>query len=217
MRRLRVEGLCSAQAGRFDEALQTSERALEMAQGAVIDRYEVVLLEDIARMHLERGDPIEAARRYRALAERARPMQNGGFTLAKALTGLIAALTAAHELDAAADLLQQSLPAIARSGNVAAYVDVFASLVARRGDLALAACLLTASDRFRERVETQRVPIVQRCRDEVATQVAEQATPELAAEWRRVGEAMSEADVVRGIAASLATAARNPGRNSKSM
>jgi tetratricopeptide (TPR) repeat protein len=214
MRRLRVEGLCSAQAGRFDEALQTSERALEMAQGAAIDRYEVVLLEDIARMHLERGDPVEAARRYRALAERARPMQNGGFILAKALTGLVAALTAADDLDAAADLLHQSLPAIARSGNVLADVDVFASLIARRGDLALAACLLTASDRFRDRVETRRVPIVQRCRDEVATQIAEQATPELAAEWRRVGESMSEADVVRSIAASLA-AARTAGRGGK--
>ena len=55
MRRLRVEGLWHAEAGQPEEALQTSTLALEMAQLASIDRYELVLLDDIARMHLEVG------------------------------------------------------------------------------------------------------------------------------------------------------------------
>ena len=161
-------------------------------------------------MHLERvtdrGAPLATAhwRRGATDAERRLP-------LAKALSGLIAALTAADELDAAADLLQQSLPAIARS----TWSPTSTSRPARAPRRRLAACLLTASC-FRTRRD-QRVPIVQRCRDEVAAKVAEHATPELGAEWRRVGQEMSEADVVRSIAASLAAAARSPVRNGKTV
>jgi predicted ATPase/DNA-binding winged helix-turn-helix (wHTH) protein len=68
MRRLRVEACCTP-VGQHEEALQTSTLALEMAQMASIDRYELVLLDDIARMHLESGTADEAAVRYRALAD----------------------------------------------------------------------------------------------------------------------------------------------------
>ena len=113
MRRLRVEGLLHAESGQHEEALQTSTLALEMAQMASIDRYELVLLDDIARMHLESGTADEAAVRYRALADRARRTPNSGLTLSNALVGLVAALTAKNDLDEAETRGARSVAAVA--------------------------------------------------------------------------------------------------------
>jgi predicted ATPase/DNA-binding winged helix-turn-helix (wHTH) protein len=197
MRRLRVEGLLLAQSGDFEAALATATRALEMVERASIDRYVLVLLEDIARMHLERGAANEAAERYRALAERARSIQNAGFTRSKALAGLVAAQMEAGELQAACRTLAESLPTISRAGGVVAHADIFALLVMRLGDAPLAHRLLAASDRFRAQSGLRRDVVAQRCRDATALEAVGTLDPALEEAWRREGETMSEHDIVR--------------------
>ncbi|HVO06286.1 MAG TPA: winged helix-turn-helix domain-containing protein [Burkholderiaceae bacterium] len=192
MRRLRVEGLWHAESGQHDEALQTSTLALEMAQMASIDRYELVLLDDIARMHLEAGNADEAAARYRALAERARHTPNSGLTLSNAMVGLVAALTAKNDLDEAERVVREALPLLRRTGILLARADILACLMVRRGRLELAAQFLGASDKFRSACGMPRGAMEQRCRDEALQQLSNAAGAKRRAAWLAVGAAASE-------------------------
>jgi len=192
MRRLRVEGLWHAESGQHEEALQTSTLALEMAQMGSIDRYELVLLDDIARMHLEAGNADEAAQRYAALAERARRTPNSGLTLSNALVGLVAALTAKNDLDAAERVTREALPLLRRTGILLARADILACLMVRRGRLELAAQFLGASDRFRAVSGMPRGAMEQRCRDEALQHLSSAAGAKRRAAWLAVGAAASE-------------------------
>jgi predicted ATPase/DNA-binding winged helix-turn-helix (wHTH) protein len=199
MRRLRVEGLLHAEAGRADEALQVSTTALEMAQLAGIGRYELVLLGDIARLHLEAGHAAEAVERYRALAERARQAPNGGLTLSNALAGLVAALTAQDRLDEAETVARESIPVLRRSGILLARADVLACLMARRARHESAALLLGASDRFRTGCGMARGPVEQRCRDEALQVLSRDVSPRRRAAWLAVGAGADEDALERAL------------------
>jgi predicted ATPase/DNA-binding winged helix-turn-helix (wHTH) protein len=200
MRRLRVEGLWLDKAGRIDDALQTSSLALEMAQQGTIDRYQLVLLDDIARMHLEAGHAQEATERYRTLAARARREPNAGLTLSNALAGLIAALTANDELEAAATLALEALPALRRSGILVARADILAWLMARLTRLELSARLLGASERFRAECETRRDAIEERCRASALALLREAVDDAHLATSMAAGAGDSEDALARAIA-----------------
>ena len=202
MRRLRVESLCLAKAGDIDAALRTSKAALQMAQGAEIDRYELVLLDDMARLHLEAGHAHEAAERYRALADRAHSAPNAGLTLSNALAGLVAALTADNQLDAANAVAKEALRALGRSAILIARADIIACLMARRQCLELAARLLGASDRFRSACETPRNPIEARCRDEAFALIVAGAGKEACLNWMAVGSNSTEDQLAAAIESS---------------
>lgn len=195
MRRLRVEGLWLAKAGRSDEALRCSSLAYEKAQEAGIDRYQLVLLDDIARIHLEAGNAHEAAARYRALAERSRHA-NAGLTLSNALAGLIAALTAEDQLDEAELVAGEAVPVLARCGILVARADVLAWLMARRGRFELATRLLGASDHFRAGCETARDPVEERCRKEAQALLSAAVQEPVRLGWMRAGAAASEDDLM---------------------
>ena len=202
-RRLRVEGLWLAKAGRFVEALRTSSLALEMAQQENIDRYELVLLDDMARMHLEAGNAHEAAERYRNLAARARRTQSAGLTLSNALAGLIAALTAEGDLDEAESMALEALPVLGRSAILIARADILACFLARRGRFQLAARLLGASDRFRADCEIPRDAVERRCREEAMALLYEAFEDTVCAAWIEDGTRQREDDLARAIAAQL--------------
>jgi predicted ATPase/DNA-binding winged helix-turn-helix (wHTH) protein len=210
MRRLRVEGLWHAEAGRADEALQTATLALEMAQMAGIERYELVLLVDIARLHLEAGRAGEAADRYRALAARAGGAPNGGLTLSNALAGLVAALTAQDRLDEAEQAAREALPVLRRSGILLGRADVLACLMARRGRHEFAAQLLGASDKFRADSGMLRGPVEQRCRDEALQQLCRAVGARRRAAWLAVGAAADEDTLARALLAALDVDAPQP-------
>ncbi|HET7526331.1 MAG TPA: hypothetical protein VFK10_10355, partial [Burkholderiaceae bacterium] len=189
---LRVEALWHSESGQHDEALQTSTLALQMAQMASIDRYELVLLDDIARAHLEAGNADEAAARYGALAERARRTPNSGLTLSNALVGLVAALTAKNDLDEAERVVREALPLLRRSGILLARADILACLMIRRGRIELAAQFLGASDKFRSASGMPRGAMEQRCRDEALQHLSSAAGAKRRAAWLAVGAAASE-------------------------
>jgi hypothetical protein len=198
---LRVEGLWLAKVGRTDEALQTSTQALQMVQQARIDRYELVLLDDIARMHLEAGHAHEAAQRYRALAALAQKAPNGGLTLSNALSGLVAGLTFVDdaELGDAISVAREALPVLRRCGILLARADILAYLMARRRLFEPAARLLGASDRFRAECETARDPVEQRCRDDALRLLCAAVDDGARAAWMAAGARSEEEELVREI------------------
>jgi predicted ATPase/DNA-binding winged helix-turn-helix (wHTH) protein len=202
-RRLRVEGLWLAKAGRFAEALRTSSLALELARQARIDRYELVLLDDIARMHLEAGNAHEAAERYRALAEQARHTPNAGLTLSNALAGLVAALTGDDDLDGADSMVEGSLPVLRRSAILIARADIFACLMARRGRFQLAARLIGASDRFRQSCGTARDPVDRRSHEEAMALLCESVDEVTRTAWIEAGTNDSEDELAAALARGL--------------
>lgn len=209
MRRLRAEGLWLAKAGRPEEALQSAKLALEHAEDAGIDRYRLVLLDDIARFHLEAGDAHEAANRYRALADSARKA-HAGLTLSNALAGLIAALTAEDELDEAQRVAQEALPVLARSAILAARADILAWLMAKSGHYEQSALLLGASDAFRSGCETARDPIEKGSRKAALDLlVAAISEPDLIG-WIAAGVASSEDDLIASISAIHAAERQKP-------
>lgn len=204
MRLLRVEALWHAESGRSDDALSTSTLALEMAQLASISRYELVLLADIARIHLEAGRADEAADRYRTLAQRAQRAPNGGLTLSNALSGLVAALTAKNDLDEADRVARDSLPVLRRSGILLARADILACLAARKKRFELAAQLLGASDKFRADCGLARGPVEQGCRDEALQQLSNAVGARRRAAWLAVGAAANEEALLAALLADRA-------------
>ncbi len=202
MRRLRVEALWLAKAGRIDEALQCAYLALEKTQEAGIDRYQLVLLDDIARIHLEAGHAHEASERYRTLVERARSSQ-AGLTLSNALAGLIAALTAEAQLDEAEVVARGALPVLAGSAILIARADILAWLMARLGRLELAARLIGASDKFRAGCEAARDLVEQHCRQEALAILSASVGEPAQRAWIHAGAVASEEELLASVSASL--------------
>ena len=211
MRRLRVEGLWLAKAGRTEEALRCSYQALEKAQEAGIDRYQLVLLDDIARIHLEAGHAHEASERYRTLVERARGSQ-AGLTLSNALAGLIAALTTEAQLEEAELVACSALPVLAGSAILIARADILAWLMARLGHFEVAARLIGASDNFRAGCETARDLVEQRCRQEALAILSASVREPTQLAWVHAGACASEEDLVAPLSASLRPGAAKEAR-----
>jgi predicted ATPase/DNA-binding winged helix-turn-helix (wHTH) protein len=197
MRRLRVQGMLLERMGRLEEALQTSERAYRMAQGDDIERYVMVLLSDMAGMHLKMGRTEEAAEQYRTLAAKARERPSGGLTLCYALAGQTAALVAQGRLDEARAVAVEAVPLLHRSGLLASRSDTFAWLMARLADTAAAARLAGAADAFHARSESARGPVEQGIRDEVAGLLQAAHAPADVERWVREGAALDEESLAR--------------------
>ncbi|KQV83034.1 winged helix-turn-helix domain-containing protein [Rhizobacter sp. Root1221] len=167
VRRLRVQGLIHAAEGRHEASLAVSQRAFDMAETAGIERYVLILLADMARVHLQLGHAEQAGDQFHRLAERARHRRSQGLTLSQALAGLTAALTAQQRFDEAVEVSLQSVPLLRRCGIFLAHCDVYAWLMACLGRVQTAAQLTGAADAFHHHGETARDGIRQRARDEV--------------------------------------------------
>jgi len=166
MRRLRVHALLHAAEGNHELSLSLSQRAFDMAQAAGIERYILILLADMARVHLQLGHAEQAGEQFRLLAERARFRRAQGLTLSQAQAGLTAALTAQHRFDDAVAVGLQNLPLLRRCGIFLAHCDVYAWLMGCVGQTQMAAQLAGAADAFHQRSETTRDGVRQRARDE---------------------------------------------------
>ncbi|HUG21491.1 ATP-binding protein [Piscinibacter sp.] len=197
MRRLRVQGLLLDMTGRPEESLATSEQAYWLAEADGIDRYVLILLSDMAGVHLKLGHAEEAAERFRALAGKARHRAANGLTLCYALAGLTAALIAQDHLAEAREVANEAMPLLRRSGIFLARSDIFAWLAAREGDLVTAAKLVGAADAFRRRSESSRDQVEQRIRDEVVQQLQAAHPPPCVAQWMAEGASLEEEALVR--------------------
>ena len=175
MRRLRIEGLLLSRQGQLDAAIEHLELALEMAQDVVhTDRYELLILEDLARLRFDVGGPHVAAAEYRALAERSRHVPNAALTHANSLTGLIAALLMQGDLAGAVKAAHEVLGPICRAGAFLGRADTFAWLAAMCGNAALATRLIQASRRYRLEVGMPQLDALeQACRERALARLTE--------------------------------------------
>ena len=197
MRRMRVQGMLQDVTGRHVESLDTSAQALRLAESDGIDRYVLILLSDMAGVHLKMGHFEEAEQRFRTLAAKARLRPSGGLTLCYALAGLTASLVAQSRLAEARTVAIQAVPLLRRSGIFIARGDIFAWLLAREGHLPAAAQLLGATDAFRKRSESSRDQIEQRVRDDVIVLLRAVHTPVQIEMWMTQGASASEDSLAR--------------------
>ncbi len=199
MRRLRVQGLLEDRTGQTPLALETLQHAFHLAESAGIERYVLVLLSDLADMHLKMGHADDAAQRFEALADKARNRLGGGLTLCYALAGLMAALIAGNRCERAREVSLEAIPLLRRSGIFLARGDIFAWLLAREGQHAGALQLAGAADAFYRRSEGTRSAVEQRIRADVEALAAGHAPagPIGIQAWLAEGAAMSEEDLAR--------------------
>lgn len=209
MRRLRVEALLYGHAGLPHQALETAQRALDLANAAHIERYQMVLLDDMASQHLALGHAVEAEQRFRALAAQARRTANGGLTLCHALAGLVAALTARGEFDAALAVAAEAVPLLRRSGIFLARADVLACLMARRQSHDIAMRLLGAADRFRAGCGSGRNHTEARWRTQALALTEAACPPQRVLQWQAEGAGASDDELSTLITAAHAEAARH--------
>ncbi len=192
LRRLRVEGLLHAAAELHQESLAAARSAYDMACAARIERYELILLADMARVHLKMGQATQAAEQFRSLAEKARRSRSQGLTLAHALAGLTAALLMQPQITEATVVAIQAVSLLRRCGLLVAYCDFYAWLAACHGLGQVAAQLIGAADEFHRRSETSRDVVKLRARKEAMKMLCTgQATGSIQL-WLSEGAASSE-------------------------
>jgi predicted ATPase/DNA-binding winged helix-turn-helix (wHTH) protein len=192
LRRLRVQGLLCVAEARHEEALAMYGMAYDMAVSAQAERYVLILLADMAAVHLKMGQAAQAAEQYRALAEKARHRRSQGLTLAHALAGLMAALITQQQLAEATTAGGEALLPLRRCGIFVAHCDIYAWLMACHGRLQIAAQLLGAADAFHQNSETARDAVKGRARQEVIDLLA---TNDIAGQtqlWMLEGAAATE-------------------------
>ena len=202
MRRLRVQGLLEDRIGQTTKALDTLQHAYHLAESAGIERYVLVLLSDLADMHLKTGHADEAAQRFETLAAKARNRLGGGLTLCYALSGLMAALIEGGRTAQAREVSLEAIPLLRRSGIFLARGDIFAWLLSREGRHVGALQLAGAADAFYRRSEGTRSAVEQRIRADVEALAAGHApTGSIGIQsWLAEGAAMSEEDLARLLA-----------------
>lgn len=203
LRRLRCMALLEDRCDAPDSSLQLAQDALTLAESAGIERYVLILLSDIAGLHLKLGHAQEAVKRYAALAERARLRHDSGLTLCYALAGLTAALVADGQLPAARGVALEAVPLLRRSGLFTARADIFAWLLAREGQLQAAARLAGAADAFRRKRGSARSAVEQHIRREVEKLLMAEHGAEEVQRWSAAGAAFSEDVLAASVTACL--------------
>ena len=210
IRRLRVQGLLHAAAGRRTESLAVAQLAYEMARSAGIERYVLILLADIAGLQLQLGEDAEAGRQFRLLAEKAANRRAHGRTLAQALAGLTAALIAQSSLEEACEVGRRNLPLLRRCGSLLAHCDIYAWLLACIGRPVEAAQLLGAADEFHRLSEISRSKVKQRARSEALRRIGAQSSAVQLGIWSSEGAQSAEEAVAALLDAVLRDAPVDP-------
>lgn len=167
MRRLRVEGMLDAAAGHHETSLDKFGHALQMAQAGGIHRYELILLADIARVHLDLRDFAGAATQLKRLGDKARDNTSQGLTRAHALADLAAALVGDGKVEDAAVAASEAMPLLRRCGTFLAHCDIYAWLLVNMGQRQAAARVTGAADVFHSYSEIARDSVKRLARAEV--------------------------------------------------
>lgn len=199
MRRLRVLALLQAAQGQLEPALDTARIAFDMADSAGMERYVLILLNDIAMIQLQIGDAAAAARGFDELASRASGRRSQGLTLAQGLAGLMAALIAQNDLDQARHVGLRALPLLRRSGSLLMQCDLYGWLAARDGRGRASARLLGVADAAHDAAEATRDSVRQHARDEALRLVLAIERPETVDQAMTQGRAAGEDEIAHVI------------------
>lgn len=156
MRRLRIAGLLADASGDHADSLRLARLALDISEAQDIQRYRLILMADMAWVHLRMGRPDAAADQLHQLLRHIEPSPREGLTRAYALAGLTASLVAAGRLTEARASAPRTIDALRASGTLLTRGDIFAWLAAASGHPQVAAQVLGATDKFHEKGETDR-------------------------------------------------------------
>jgi predicted ATPase len=211
MRRLRVHGMLDAASGRYEESLGRFERVLQWAQMRGVLRYELILMADIARVHLDRGDFAEAAAQFAQLAEKAKVHHAQGLTRSQAVAGLVAALVGAGRIAEAASAATEGVPLLRRCGIFLAWCDIHAWLLARMEQYLAAARLLGAADEFHRTSEMARDSARRLARAEVMKALTASFSGARVRDWMQEGASWDEGSIATVLESALADAAGTRG------
>jgi len=196
MRRLRAEGLLAEKEGATEAALEIFRRAHGIAVRESFDRYVLVLLNDMARVHLLGGHADEAAREFRALVDCAAGKPSETLTLGYALCGLMAALTSQGKLDEARSVAVRTIPVLRRSGLLLARGDIFGWLQAKCGHAQSAARFVGACDAHHYQGGTPRDDLDAGIRDQTLTLIQRDQGAAQVEAWLAEGAAATEHELV---------------------
>lgn len=210
MRRLRVEALIADAAHRYELALRYIQTALGVAEAHNVDRYRLLLLADMAWIHLQMGHADAAVTAFQELLVHLDHSIRQGLARARALAGLTAALVAAGRISEAIHCARRSVRVLQQANLLRSRCDVFAWVAAAAGDVQTAAQLIGAGQDFVARSETERDPIselAQKCAVDI---VDANLPPEDCAYWCGQGAIASEAELVHLLDSRFGSAGAGP-------
>lgn len=195
MRRLRVEALVAEASGDHSVALRHAQTALTAAETYGIDRYRLLLMSDMAWMHLQAGRADAAVTAFQDLLLHLDGSIRQGLARAHALSGLTAALIAAGRATEAARSATRSVRALQQVNLLLSRCDVLAWLAAAEGKHQLAAHLLGAADQFLARSEAERDPISTMAKARALQLVEGKLACDDILHWQSQGRLSSEAEL----------------------
>lgn len=196
MRRLRVEALLADARQQHSTALRHAQAALTLAEAHNIDRYRMLLMADMAWTHLQAGQSDAAVAAFEELLMYLDRSPRQILARARALSGLTAALVAAHRIDDAVREAQRSVPVLQQANLLRSRCDVLAWVAAASGAAQAAAQLIGAGEDFSVRTETKRDPISQLAQQRTLERIDAKLSAEDGAYWRSEGSNASEAELV---------------------
>jgi predicted ATPase/DNA-binding winged helix-turn-helix (wHTH) protein len=213
LRRLRVQGLVYAAAGRYEEALAASRHAFDVALAGNMERYVLILRADMADVQLKLGRAAEAVDQFRTLAAMAAGHARNGRSHAVALAGLCAALLVQGQREAALVVAKEALPLLRRCGLFTANADIFAWILAELGCMRSAMQLIGAADYFQQSREIHRDKIRLQAHSEAIKHLPAEENASEIARWSAEGAALSEDELADVVQTELAKAKLRIGEN----
>jgi predicted ATPase/DNA-binding winged helix-turn-helix (wHTH) protein len=198
---LRMDGYLARQARRFTEALALFRDAVRVSVSTGDWRLEVMARSNVADLLWEIGKIEEAAREACRLADelRARPGAHRETTMLFAnAVGILSELGRIDEASAAAG---DALPLMRRARDY--YVEEWAYLFWRRGQIETATLLLGASDAQRARLEVPLQENERRLMAQLRPALEAQVQPEAFARGLTAGAALGEAELLALITEAL--------------
>jgi predicted ATPase/DNA-binding winged helix-turn-helix (wHTH) protein len=201
---LRIDGYLARRTGRFAEALALFRDAVRVSVSTQDWRLEVMARSNVADLLWQIGPIEEAAREACKLADELRARPAAYREMAMLFANAMGILSELGRIDEASAAARDALPLIRRAGEY--YVEEWAYLFWRRGQIEAATRLLGASDAQRVRAEVPLQENERRLTAELRAAQKAQRPPEALARDLAAGGALGEAQLLALIAEAL-----NPG------
>jgi tetratricopeptide (TPR) repeat protein len=204
---LRTQGWSSLDAGRPAEALQLFRDRVRACVALGDWRLEVMARTDLAYLLWQIGAIEEGANEARQLAEELSVKPAAFAEMAIHFANLMGILSEMGRIEEASAVAVKALP-IMRQARVF-YIDEWAYLFWRRGEIDVATQLLGASDAHEIRADAPRYQVEQRLLDEARAALKADQRPESFASRLAAGAALSEGELFALISENLAQSRGN--------
>jgi predicted ATPase/DNA-binding winged helix-turn-helix (wHTH) protein len=204
---LRIDGYLARQAGRFPEALALFHDAVRVSASTGDWRLEVMARINVADLLWQIGPIEEGTRETRQLAEELRARLATYSDMAMVFCNLVGMLSELGRIDEASNVAREALPLMRRAREY--FIEAWAYLFWRRGQIHVATLLLGASDARRAREGVPLQENEQRMMAELRAALQTQLQTEVLASDLAAGAALGEAERLALIDGALTPALGN--------